>query len=157
MADLASKASIDAGVLIRRGTLGLLVLLLAGVKTMAQSPAPLTLIWQWGGTPAHRVIINVGSVKKAGGGWLGLGNSPSIAGNLPDTRIIEGVVYAGEGGGAVVLKIPNHELPPTKLGDLFAIGYTADNRAICVQHPPANLNPTQAAAWLNAWNCDPRP
>jgi len=120
---------------------------------MAQSSNPLSLTWQWGGTPDHRVAVRVATVEKQGGGLFGINASPSIAGNLPDARIVTGEIFAGEGGGTVVLKIPAHELPAVKAGDVLAIMYTQDHHAFCVAVPPAGGE--AVAGWLAAWTCPP--
>lgn len=131
-------------------------LMLIGGTTMAQTSGPLTLTWQWGGVAAHRAIITVETVKKEGGGFLGINQSPSIAGYLPDPRIVSGSVLAGDAAGEIRLRMPAYELPPVNPGDLFAIGYTADDMAICVAAAPAGLDAAAAASWLAAWKCSPK-
>jgi hypothetical protein len=134
-----------------------LVLMLIGGSTMAQTPGKLSLTWQWGGVAAHRVLITVDSVNKESAGLLGLGNSPSVAGYLPDPRIIRGPAVAGDADGEIRLRMPAYELPPVQQGDLFAIAYTVDDMAMCVARAPAGLNAAAASAWLAAWKCVPRP
>jgi hypothetical protein len=128
----------------------LFIFLMSGVNAMAHTPN-LSLTWQWGGTPAGRVAITVGSIEKQGGGLFGINQSPSIAGNLPDARIVTGEVVAGDSAGSAELKIPAHELPSVKPGDVLAIMYTSDHHAVCVAAPPV----TGAALpdWLKAWEC----
>ncbi len=117
---------------------------------MAQSPN-LALTWQWGGTAAGRVAITVSSIEKQGGGLFGINQSPSIAGNLPDARIVTGEVLAGDGSGTVQLKIPAHELPAVAPGGVLAIMLTQDHHAFCVAVPP--VTGAALAGWLAAWEC----
>jgi hypothetical protein len=146
--------------MIRRWVASTLIVihLLAGGAVMAGSKNILTLAWQWGGLAEHRILARVDRVEKEGGGLFGILRSPSMADSLPDARLVHAsIVAGGEAGQEVVLRIPDRELPPTRAGDLLAVGYTADNRAICVERPPAGLAEDALQSWLGGWRCEPRP
>jgi hypothetical protein len=112
---------------------------------------------QWQGaadrSPSRFIAMRVGRIEKEGGGLFGIRNSPSLAGALPDARIVEGTPI-GPRGGAIKLRAPNGELPSgLASGARVVLGLVDDSHIICILAPPAETADEDLEAWAKTQPC----
>jgi hypothetical protein len=98
----------------------------------------LQLTWQWpAGRPVEvRLLVHLEKVQPARRGFLGLGNSPSLAGSMPDPHELVGVVMHGPQmllGSRVNLWVPGTETAGLVVGEIATLGIVGDgNICVCV-------------------------
>ena len=122
---------------------------------MAASSRSDPLQWQGAAdrTPVRFIAMRVGGVEKDGGGLFGIRNSPSLAGALPDARIVEGAAI-GEAGGPIKVRAPGGELPPgLGAGARVVLGMVDETHVICILAPPDDVADDALAAWAGTQSC----
>lgn len=137
---------------------GLAVLANNGAIGMADNQPQLTWEWRAGRALAQRAAVQLGTIKKEGGGLFGLRKSPSLGGALPDAMVVESRVLAVNRSGVAVVgtplrfRIPKVELGSHKTGDIVVVGIIGQ-AAVCIDSAPAGAQPEQAADWIDSVGC----
>jgi len=112
----------------------------------------LELRWEWPAArqPEIKLVVEIGSVKKAGQGLFGVKKSPSIAGSLPDPMQLMGEVASGPThlvGKSIQAVLPEVELGGAGKGDFLAMGVLGESICICAKKVDS------ASADLDDWTC----
>jgi hypothetical protein len=132
---------------------------ITGGCNMSQSNAGLSHYqWEWPADrkPHNRILVKINKLEKQGEGIFGVKNSPSIASNLPDAMVLEGIVVQSDTKMAeqsLVLTFPKIEIPDIAIGDKIALGIVENDVCICAEKLPASVEASQEAEWLSNWNC----
>lgn len=122
---------------------------------MSTLPPSEPLLWQGAADrkPAQFIAMRVNAIRKEGGGLFGIGNSPSLAGAMPDARLVEGS-RIGEDGPAVKVKVPGGELPKgLDKGSRVVLGLVDARHVICLLVPPDTVADSALASWAPSQRC----
>lgn len=125
-----------------------------GQIAMSQTEAA-PLVWQGAaGRPVARFLaLRVVSAEQEGGGFLGLRNSASMPGSLPDARVIRGAAIGADGSDIVSLRVPGGELPPDlSRGARLVLGLVDPGHVIRILVPPSSLPDASLDAWASSQN-----
>jgi len=101
----------------------------------------LKLTWQW---PAERlmeteILVRLEQVKPESRGFLGIRNSPSLGGSLPDPYELTGTVVHGPEAfreKLITLRVPEAEVKGLTAGGIAALGLIEEGR-VCISITPA--------------------
>ena len=99
--------------------------------------ADIELQWEW---PAERsseqkILVQIEKIKAKGGGFFGIGKSPSIADNLPDAQVVSGkILNTNErlDGKSFSLTVPKLEIESIKSGSYAVLGLVENTICICI-------------------------
>ena len=121
-------------VIIAMRVLVLIVLAITGGCVMG---ADTELKWEW---PAnrpltHKLLINVHSLEKQGGGLFGVKQSPSLVASVPDPFELKGVVIKADkpiNAENIALIAPKLEVENIKPGAYAVLGLVNDSTCVCI-------------------------
>ncbi len=126
-----------------------------GQQNMFSSFSAQPLLWQnaVARKPVRFVPVVVSSVAPYKGGWLGVGNSPSLVGAFPDARDVEGKALDGS-GHVVAVRAPGAELPHGLApGQRVVLGLVDDAHVICFLVPPSDVPIHDLIQWAAGQRC----
>jgi hypothetical protein len=118
----------------------------------------LELTWQW---PAERsietgLLVRVEAVRPTRRRFMGVRNSPSLAGSLPDPHDVVGTVIHGPDafrGRRITLRVPGAEVTEITAGAIVALGLVEGGRVcVCVEPAPTGTI-TESVTWIETWAC----
>ncbi|MEM7422730.1 MAG: hypothetical protein AAF334_03350 [Pseudomonadota bacterium] len=152
-ADLLPMPRRRAVTLALAAALGLSLVPQTGETGMFGSGPEITLKWEW---QADREITGwrlatADKIAKTSKGLFGIGGSPSIVGNLPDSHTITGAMVPG--GESFTLAVPGPEAAKLTAGRRLVIGLVADTVCVCVASLPDAVPDDQAAEWAEDNAC----
>ena len=141
------------GLMIVLALLGLLFVaqVMQGPTKMSGSAAPVMLLWEGaaGREAVQFVPIRILKVKRDDGGFLGIGQSPSMPGGFPDAREINAEALDGS-GARLTLRAPVAYLPHGLVaGQRMVLGLTKDGRVIRFLVPGAQIPTEGLADWAS--------
>lgn len=119
----------------------------------------LDLSWQWpaGRQVGVKLLVQLDLLEPTKRGLLGIGNSPSLAGSLPDPHELAGIVTHGPSefqGNRVLLRIPGIETAGLTVGGIVALGLLGDGTTCVCIDPAPIVNDSERIEWLNNWSCE---
>jgi hypothetical protein len=121
------------------------------------SPPPELLVWQGAADrkPTRFLALRVDAVRKESGGLFGIGRSPSLAGSMPDARVVDGQAVSAEGKAvSIQLRAPGGELPAgLAQGGRLALGLVDATHVICMWVPPDSVTDADLPAWAAQLSC----
>jgi hypothetical protein len=123
---------------------------------MPQTHPDLSLKWEYpaGRTAERFLMVRLDKAEKEGGGFLGIGRSPSMADALDDARLWTGTVTEGDViGSQVHIRVPGTDVPEAGQGDQVALGIVEKTICICVRKAPPNLNAAEMRTWFAGQTC----
>jgi hypothetical protein len=126
-----------------------------GIPTMSSTSRSTPLLWQGAADRKTQqfIALRVTDVRKEGGGLFGIGNSPSIAGAMPDARLVEGQTL-NDPGAVVRLKAPGGELPAgLGKGSRLVLGLVDPRHVICLLSPPESVADDALLTWAAGQPC----
>jgi len=126
-----------------------------GTPTMSTTPRSEPLVWQGAADrkPSQFIAIRVNEMRKEGSGLFGIGNSPSLAGSMPDPRIVEGN-RIGTDGPVVKVKAPGGELPVRLAkGSRLVLGLVDPQHVICLLLAPDTVADATLISWASSQRC----
>ncbi len=98
---------------------------------------------------AARVV----KVERDSGGLFGIRNSPSMAGALPDPRVITATAL-GSDSGPLRVRVPGGELSEeVVVGNRVVVGLVDEAHVICILTPPPSLPDEGLTAWAKTQKC----
>jgi hypothetical protein len=118
---------------------------------MFGSTASAMLLWEGAARrePVRFVPIRILKVKRGGGGFLGIGQSPSMPGGYPDAREIDAEALDGS-GARLTVRVPGAYLPHGLVpGQRMVLGLTEDGRVIRFLMPGASIPTEGLAGWAS--------
>lgn len=114
--------------------------------------------WEWpaGRTVESKCLVTITKITQASRGFLGIGQSPSLANALPDATDVEATVVSGhpqQEGAMLTLRLPGVEAAKLAVGRYAGLGLIGDGTVcVCVAQIPAK-DRKDAQAWLESWIC----
>ncbi len=121
------------------------------------SPPPEQLVWQGAADrkPNRFLALRVEAVRKESGGLFGIGRSPSLAGSMPDARLVDGQTIGVEGQSVrLQIRAPGGELPAgLAKGARLALGLVDATHVICLWIPPDTVPDAELQSWASKQTC----
>ena len=112
--------------------------------------------WEWpaGRVPQAWIVVDAIKIKKKSSGIFGVGNSPSLTGNLPDAHRFEASITAGSGAGQTIeVYLPGLEAKRIAGADKLAIGLVEGSVVICLLDVPPDVSKETAIDWAARTGC----
>lgn len=145
--------------LIVLAVLTISIVIAKGILSMSAEPTVLNWEWPAGRPVETKLLVQIQSISKASGGFLGIRRSPSLADSLPDATEVAAAVVSGPEdfkAKTVSVRVPGMEAKTLKIGQHAALGLISGNAVcICIIGAPAN-NPDEVRSWFMETACQER-